>query len=378
MSWAENHTLSAELAAKAQVALRSNDVDEALHLYSLAGERELDAFNDTDPSKLRTRGITIVSAIALFYKGRNFERAEKLAYANLASTELPAFATEQLRDLVQSIWTEKEFQERRIGFTEGEVLISVSGGDIVTGGAPLDLILTKVSDISRYFFRTIELLLDRPLRTRGAPDRYIQEQCRPWLFQAPAGSYQFAVRVQRPVQPELFGDDLPKIQHITDKFIEIIDAASREDVAALEAAVPKAEYRNTFAKMTRDLSPTGKTYSKLEIKPSVSSTFEKITLSPDSRISAGNVLKTVTPPRERRTNDGEKFRLIGTLRGLHLDKDWIEVTIFENQTEEHIKVINTGEVIDDMVGPMVNRTVLVDTIRTPDGRFIFQDIQIDE
>ncbi|MBX3267651.1 MAG: hypothetical protein KF831_13205, partial [Acidobacteria bacterium] len=248
----------------------------------------------------------------------------------------------------------------------------------VTGGAPLELIVTKVNDISRYFYRTIELLLDKPLRTRGAPERYIQEQCRPWLFQAPTGSYQFAVRVQRPMQPELFGDDLPKIQHITDKFIQIIDAAIRDDVQDLESAVPNEEYRKVFLRMTRNLAPTGKTYSKLEIKPSRSSNVESIVLVPDSRSSVSKLIKSGTQTRDETIGADKAIRLFGTLRGLHLDKDWIEVTILDGEQEKHIKVTKTGEVIDDIVGPMVNRRVIVDAIRTPKDEYFFQDIEIDE
>lgn len=378
MSWLTYHNQSVESASMAQLALRDDDFEKAYELYLRAATFELQAFDETDAVKSRTLGITIVSAISLFYKARAFEKAEQLAFVHLANTELPSFAREQLKDLVQSIWSEKEFEANNIGFVEGEVLVSVSGGDIVTGGAPLELILTKVNDISRYFYRTIEMLLDRPFRTRGAPERFIQEQCRPWLFQAPAGSYQFAVRVQRPMQPELFGDDMPKIQHITDKFIQIIDAASREDVQDLENIVPNEDYRKLFLKMTRNLAPTGKTYDKLEIKPSGTSSVEKVILVPDSRSVVSKMIKAVSSLRHEIVGAEEEVRLVGTLRGLHLDKDWIEVTIVDQEQEQHIKVTKTGEVIDDMVGPMVNRRVVVDALRTPEGTYLFQDIQIDE
>ncbi len=378
MNWSTFHNQSVENASLAQLALRSFEFEKARDLYLKAAEYELEAFEHADVEKSRTRGITIVSAISLFYKAHSFEKAEQLAFLHLANTELPPFAKEQLKDIVQTIWGEKEFEANNIGFVEGEVLVSVSGGDVVTGGAPLELILTKVNDISRYFYRTIEMLLDKPLRTRGAPERYIQEQCRPWLFQAPTGSYQFAVRVQRPMQPELFGENMPKIQHITDKFIQIIDAASREDVQDLESAVPNEGYRNVFLKMTRNLAPTGKTYSKLEIKPSRSSIVESVVLVPDSRSSVNKLIKSVSPARAEIVGADEAIHLVGTLRGLHLDGDWIEVTIIDGEQEKHIKVTKTGEVIDDIVGPMVNRRVLVDALKTSLGEYHFQDIQIDE
>jgi hypothetical protein len=75
-----------------------------------------------------------------------------------------------------------------------------------------------------------------------------------------------------------------------------------------------------------------------------------------------------------RAPEGITTSLIGILRAVHLDQDWIEVTVREPR-EKHIRVEKTGEVIDDVVGPMVNRPVQVDVEQLPTGKFIFRDIQ---
>lgn len=63
------------------------------------------------------------------------------------------------------------------------------------------------------------------------------------------------------------------------------------------------------------------------------------------------------------------------LRGLHLDKDCIEINIPEkNQT---IRILKTGEVIDDVIGPMVNHRVIVDVV-LKSGKYIFCDIEPEE
>jgi hypothetical protein len=43
----------------------------------------------------------------------------------------------------------------------GQVFFSVKGGDVVTGGAPLDLIVEKVQTIQPIFYRTIEVFVYR-------------------------------------------------------------------------------------------------------------------------------------------------------------------------------------------------------------------------
>lgn len=373
-----NHTESSKYASLAEIALRENNRQQAIELYNLAAEKEIEALEFLDINKLRTLGITVVSAASLYYKAQEFEKAEQLSYQYLTNKNLPSFAVEQLQDLLQTIWNEKVFQSHKIEFTKGEVLVSVSGGEVVTGGAPLELVLMKVNDISKYFYRTIEMLLQKPLRKKGNPDLEIMQQCRPWLFQAPPGSYQFAVRVQKPIQRSFFEDEMPQIEEITNKFIEIISATSQGDSAELQDVVPNEDYRKTFLKMTRNLAPTGKTFGKLEIKPTGNVDLKPVVLVPDSREIINRVIKPPKTESKRYEIQGEEIRLIGILRGLHLDNDWIEVTISNGETEEHIKIYKAGEIIDDIVGPMVNRQVIVDTVRTTKGSFHFKDIQVDE
>ncbi|HNQ78280.1 MAG TPA: hypothetical protein PKJ37_04900 [Acidobacteriota bacterium] len=74
--------------------------------------------------------------------------------------------------------------------------------------------------------------------------------------------------------------------------------------------------------------------------------------------------------------ESTKQQITGILRALNLNKDWIEVDI--PGEERPIIFRQTGDVIDDVVGPMVNQRVLVDIIRTSEGKYIFQYIQLEE
>jgi hypothetical protein len=378
MSWSTLHSESSRLATQAEAALRDGNLTSALELYEQAAQSEMAALDVLDPGKQRTYGVTAVSAVSLFVKAKNFNAAEYQAMTLLTTVSLPEFARTQLRDLLLSAFQAREFESNQLDFTSGEVLISVSGGEVVRGGAPLDLVLDKVNDIKSYFYRTIELMLNRPLRKRGSPETYIQDHCRPWLFQAPAGSYQFAVRVQKPDQQSLFGDDIPKVERITHRFLEIINAASMEDPAELERIVPDDEYRTAFMRMTRNLAPTGKSFAKLVVKSATDTEIEPITLWPESRSYLDKAIKNRTPRTLQRKAEMEEMQLVGILRALHLDSDWIEVTVKEGGLDRHIRIERAGDAIDDIVGPMVNRFVIVDTLRSPDGKHFFKDIQLQE
>ena len=376
MSWLMHHSESERYATAAEVAIRLGAPEGAIDLYRKAAEEELRALESIDKSKTRTLGITAVSAASLWYKAREFQQAQNTAFQWLSSNALPEFAAHQLKQLLQTIWSEEIRAKADAMFTKGEVLVSVSGGEVVVGGAPLELILQKVREVSGLFYRAIEMLLHLPLRKRGEPSLEIQQQCRPWLFQVPTGSYQFAVRIQKPSQLELFPSRAPEIEEVTQKFIEIVRASAEESGEMLKRAVPDSEYRAMFLKMTRNLAPTGKTFSKLEIRAAGEPNIDPVVLVPESREVMNVSIRGPEIEVIKAGKQTDPIRLIGVLRALHLDNDWLELSSVEGE-EKPVKVYDTGEVIDDIVGPMVNRRVIIDVIKQR-NKYIFRDIQIEE
>jgi hypothetical protein len=165
----------------------------------------------------------------------------------------------------------------------GDVLVSVKGGEVVHGGAPLELIVRKVEGIQAVLFRTVEMLLSRPFRKRGGPPTDIQSMFRPWLFQAPPGSYQFAVRMQEPAQGQLFGGDLPKVERVTATFFSVLRAAARDPDAELAAIVPDLQYRGAFLSLSRNLAPTGKMFERLEMREASAQSEPLVTFATDTR-----------------------------------------------------------------------------------------------
>jgi hypothetical protein len=376
MTWAMYHAQSEQYSNLAEEALRKRDFAHAVEYYRLAAEQETLALGEIDPGKKRTYGVTVVSAVSLWYKAHEYQQAQSVAYKGLANAALPTFAVKELQELLQYIWSEEARQKAGIDFTEGEVLVSVSGGEVVVGGAPLELILRKVDEVSKLFYRTIELLLDRPFRKRGAPSIEIQEQFRAWLFQVPAGSYQFAVRVERPKQMTLFPEAAPQVEQITHKFLQIVKASVDDPEGDLVELVPNQEYRSAFLKLTRNLAPTGKLFGQLEIKSPSDVSTRPIVLIPTSREVINKALRR--PEREGAEQSEETvIKLRGVLRGLQLDNDWLDIDE-EGQERKPIRIYEAGEAIDDVVGPMVNRRVVVDVVRKPSGKYTYRDIQMEE
>jgi hypothetical protein len=104
VTWDQLHSTSELLASEAEAAIRAGKQEPAERLYRQAAAAEADALHQLPEEKTRTRGITAVSSVALWYKGRDYDAAERKAHTELATPNLPSFAQEQLRDLLHLIW----------------------------------------------------------------------------------------------------------------------------------------------------------------------------------------------------------------------------------------------------------------------------------
>ena len=367
MSWAELHEKSEHLAAEAQDAVRKSP-EAAQKLYREAAKLEAEALAALSPAKMRTLGITAVSAVALWFKARSYAEAQQLAYQVLGRNTLPAFAIEQLQGMLQAIWSEEVRQTAGFKFSPGALLVSVSGGQSVVGGAPLDLIVSKVGGIQSLFFRTVEYLQKLPHRKHGSAPADVQSICRPWLFQAAQGSYQFAVAIEEVAQRPLFGAEVPSVDEITGTFLGLLRDTAEDPGAALAERVPDREYRETFLKLTRALAPTGKDFSRLTVRRS-STDPDPITLDSSSRRTIAEVIKRdFTKPRISGETEGA---LTGILRAVHLREDWLELTV----NGRDVQVFEVGEAVDDVVGPLMNRAVVVQIVTQARGRIVFRDIE---
>jgi hypothetical protein len=370
MTWAELHAESEKVAIEAERAFRGGDTSQATELYTKAANLEQQALAALDVSKARTRGITAVSAVSLWYEAAAFENAEQLAHSALADSMLPSFARTDLRNLVQAIWTEGSKQAAKVSFLPGQVYVSVKGGEVVTGGAPMDLVIEKVQTIQSMFYRTIEFIKDLPLRPRGAPTSDIQDSCRPWLFQAAPGSYQFSVAIQEPQQRDFFKEDI-RPDLVATQFLGILKASMKEDQSELEAIVPSSDYRSVFLKLSRNLAPTGKTFQSIEFRTSTGES--PVALTTDSRTAINQTLRKGRPAATQDAPEAEE-EIVGMLRAVDLDKDWLDVVV----NGQSVHVTGLGDAMDDLIGPMVNRTVKVQIIRKTNGPVRFRDIELEE
>jgi hypothetical protein len=191
-------------------------------------------------------GITAVNTVALWYKSGVLDQAESVAHRILSRNSIESFAVAQLRSLLQTIWNARAQEAAGVQFVPGQVQISVRGGEVVSGGAPLDLIVENVQTIQSLFYRTAEWLKHLPLRKHGPTTKEIQESCRPWLFQRVPASYQFVVAIQSPPQADWISPETTDPQLVADTFLAILKSAVDDSGQGLSKIVPDRGYKTAF------------------------------------------------------------------------------------------------------------------------------------
>lgn len=371
----ESHRQAEELAAEAAAAAEQGRRSTALELYSTAAVFERTAFEKTPADKKRTRSILAVSVVSLLYKARRYEDAELEIFARLASRQLLPWAELQLRELLEVVTDERLIEAKlRRQYTGESVTLSLRGGDIGAGTGPLDLVLEKAAGFRNLFYRVAEYVGDYPLRLRGGPPKELLDLLQIRTTQPSLGSYQLEIKLTESAQLELLDKPSVRSPDVSDKlfsFLQALNAGSRERV---EAIVPDPGYRKALLDLTRSVAPTGKRIKEIGLYRGKGEETESVYLT----TTLQERVREVLPPKPKVSAEGYQ-ELRGVLRAVHLDQNWLEMTTPNGQ---HEKCDTMADMLDDVVGPMVNHDVLVrGTRRTKQGgvrRLVVEEIELAE
>ena len=368
MSWKQHHEESEGFASQADVALRDNEPDAARRLYARAAASEERAVADLDTSKKRTLGISVVSAAALYYKSQDLSQAQAVACRWLAKGEtLPEFAVRQLRTLLETIWVEERQDLLGVDFAPRRVLVSAKGGNVLRGGARLDLIIPTMQDVLSFLRRTAEFVHQTPFRTRGPQSAFIKDQFRPWVLQTAPGSYQFAVALQQPSGGQKVPDERTFQSTVVDQAMVIL-AAAKDVGGAMRDAVPDPAYSQAFLKLARNLSPTGSAHQTLVIRTSGPAAPDRaVTLDLSTRTFFEEALQS---DQRDAHHEPSTLALIGRLRAVDLDQGWIQLT----QANTNTRVKGVSRRAHNTVLELMDHYVVVHATRR-DGQLHYDRIE---
>ena len=355
------HEEAQEISATAAALFAQGRVADARVQFGAAADLELQALRHVPPDKRRTWGILAVSAAALLYKARRHDEAESAIYSFLVEPGIQPEARRQLRELLEVIWDERALPPG-FEYSGDEFFVTLRGGEVGSGTAPLDLVIEKNAEFRGLTTRVLEWKAQRPFRPAGPADKLVADRVQARAAQAVAGSYRFLIRLVAQAQAPLF-PDLPTvdIRGVADEMFTLLGHASaggRASAEELKRLVPDERYRSTMLKLVRNIVPTGRRVGEVEIArvtraaPDAEPVRTSVLLTKESRAPVAEALKATSTQAPE-----ENFETIrGTLRAVHLDQDWL-VVVQEDGTS--VRCEGAGSNVDDVLGPLVNRPVIV-------------------
>lgn len=351
----EQHTTAQELSARAASLLAEGQAEEAQRLFAEAAKYEEKALASIPPGRNRTRSVLCVSVASLLYKGALLDEAERAIFVHLAAGELDGWADAQLRELLQVVSDERLVMTTLARRYSGETItVALLGGEIGVGTAPFDLFLDKAAGFRSLLYRMAEWVGQFPLRRHGLPPDEVRDLVQARATEAAAGSYRLEIRLTEPAQRDLLKPTRVPPGELSERlfnFLERLTAPTDKDLKGLEDLVPQPEYRSALLQLTRNIVPSGKRLDEIGIYRKKQDRLQRVYLTGALRPRIRDAI-----PRPPKSPTEEETSHRGILRALHLDQDWLELKL-EDGTPLRCETV--PEMLDDVVGPMVNRLVLV-------------------
>jgi hypothetical protein len=124
-------------------------------------------------------------------------------------------------------------------------------------------------------------------------------------------------------------------------------------------------------KLSRNLAPTGKTFESIELRGAAGDA--PIALTPQDRKVINQTIKNNRPTDAQDVQSVEE-EVLGTLRAVDLERDFLDVVV----NGQSLHIVGLSDAMDDVIGPMVNKTVKVQIIRGGKGSPRFRDIELDD
>ena len=369
MSWREHHRRSEEIASEADIAMRSGNVRHAQELYQRAAAEERLAITAIAPSKKRTFSVSAVAIASLYFQGQLLDEAERAACEFFASDRISAWGQQELRTLLVSIHALKETDPIYAEEHPGMLSVSLRGGDIERGGAPASLISGKLKTLIDMLYRTVEHLDRRPYRGKSTVPADLRSRYQPWMTQLAPGSFRFGVGLHSPIQTSFFADNARPAQEISEELLLIVHGAANSSAQPIDELIPDPDYRLKFLRLSRDLAPTERAqFERLALRDPAG--YQPATLSRESRKEINRAIRVNI--KEAASDGSESVPIIGTLRGLDLEHDWIKIV----HQGKLVTIRQAGEAIDDIIGSMVNNEVRVEAVKSQSGVYHFRDIEL--
>lgn len=348
---------SQRLIARAESALKQRDIEQARTLFGEAAAIQRCLVESLPPDRARTRSVFGLSAAALFYKANALTEAERLAHRYMAEEWLEERSRNGLEELLKRIWNERRMMEAGLQVSAKPLSFVLSGPAIHHGLAPRDIVDAMAKTVTTYIRRMAAWRNHEPFsRPQPTATRDIAEAYRALVSEGISGSY----RMDYYLSQEQLSLDLEGVASRAASPSEIIDACvdfarlvQEHDPQGVRAFVSDEAYRGTLMRLVRVLVPDGKELSEVQIRKPEEPREKAVRFVAEHRPQVNELIRTCSrsgiAQRQARSE-----RLIGVLRAVDLDKAMLRLVRGDDECK-----IEIPPALDDIVGPLLNKKVLV-------------------
>ena len=248
------HNEAMDLAYYALKARRRGNVDVAQDLFAKALKLEqaaLDVMGDVGEPVYST---TYRSAATLALDCNDYRLAEQLASKALAG-DPPSYLVWQLREVVEQATLRDHLRLDGVELAEDELQMSLAGGKIGHGLAPIDEFLPRADGMDKLFRKVWDYVNLQAQSEKESSE--VPRHTSPQVLISPlrAGSVAVTLKVgsaRLSGSPKVGGD-----AGLIEETLDVIETVATSDVEELATAYPDGAYRRNFVQLVRRIAPDG-------------------------------------------------------------------------------------------------------------------------
>lgn len=308
---------AAQLASQADFHFSAGTFEKAYKLYGSAAQITEECV--TTATGPKAQALLMANAVVLWFKAREFQRAQNLAYSYLNNNPPPSIIN-KLRDAVLRSWQE-ELLPPQIHFVEFEV--GLHGPAIGVGYAPVDEVTQREEAAKSLLWRTSEYEAGEKLRTRGNPNEQIMHLSQLYTSVGGVGSYKLRFKVMAHATQQTVPHTDTKVvlagETLVHRAVELANVVASGSHQELAEAVPDPIYRVAFMKTIRDMAPDGKNVNSVSIGGG-KTRWKTTSLTDDTKLRLRQDIGRVYEKAGLR-------EIKGRLVGLELQNSWLVAKI---------------------------------------------------
>lgn len=326
---------SEDAAYRAEQAHAAGDPAAASQLFAEAAALEEEVAREVPASSSRLKSVLAISAVALWYKAGDLDRAKSAAYRFLAFDGLTEQGRDELERLVDRCSREREVL--RLAKDTGMIPVEVklAGGRVGVGYAPASAARKRRDEVAKLLMRSAEIEAHIDYRDRGESDLDRNDQIQIFEVPAIAASYGLRFYIATGTQQQIAPLVTP--ESVVKRFLAVATAAA-EGPEAIRAIVPDEQYANAFAAGFAEIAPDGADVQSVVCSAPTwkLANAPVTTLEPKHRQALRGATFSAQPRQQR---EGERT-IQGVLDTVHLSQtgNWIEIEVPGRQEKPFILV----------------------------------------